>query len=192
MITRKAISDILKPLMATGVYKDEQRALEDIVADYVRIKIDTYNGVILQMEKKYGKDFSAFSKDIERKASLVKEDDWMEWKAAITMKEAWHQAFKKLLRNARKKKREEQRVTTWQERFGETLNRLGKKNLRFTRQEVAEDVKKATAEVRAAALTSAGQISEKMCIPSHKDGRKKMSRKRKGSEKQVRDDRNER
>jgi hypothetical protein len=93
---------------------------------------------------------------------------------------------------ARKKKREEQRVTTWQERFGETLNRLGKKNLRFPKQEVAEDVKKATTEVRAAALTSAGQISEKMCIPSHGDGRKKMSRVRKGSEKLVREDRNKR
>ena len=52
------------------------------------------------MEQKYGKDFKAFSIDIERRASVAKEDDWMEWKAAITMKEAWHQAFKKLLRNA--------------------------------------------------------------------------------------------
>jgi hypothetical protein len=42
----------------------------------------------------------AFSRDIERRASIAKEDDWMEWKAAITMKEAWQQAFKKFLRNA--------------------------------------------------------------------------------------------
>lgn len=100
MITQKAISDILKPLIAAGVYKDEQHALKDIVADYVQRKIDTYGSVILQMEKKYGKDFKAFCKDIERKASFVKEDDWMEWKAAITMKEAWHQAFKKVLHTA--------------------------------------------------------------------------------------------
>jgi len=100
MITQKAISDILKPLMAAGVYKDERRALKDIVADYVQRKIDAYSTVILRMEQKYGKDFKAFSMDIERRASVAKEDDWMEWKAAITMKEAWHQAFKKLLRNA--------------------------------------------------------------------------------------------
>jgi translation initiation factor 2 alpha subunit (eIF-2alpha) len=100
MITQKAISDILKPLMATGVYKDEKRALKDIVADYVQRKIDAYDAVILRMEKKYGKAFEAFSMDIEHRASVAKEDDWMEWKAAITMKEAWRQAFKKLLRNA--------------------------------------------------------------------------------------------
>ena len=100
MITQKAISDILKPLMAAGVYKDERRALKDIVADYVQRKIDAYSAVILRMEQKYGKDFKAFSMDIERRASVAKEDDWMEWKAAITMKDAWHQAFKKLLRNA--------------------------------------------------------------------------------------------
>ncbi|MBI5074405.1 MAG: hypothetical protein HZB62_04455 [Nitrospirae bacterium] len=100
MITQKAISDILKPLMSTGVYKDERRALKDIVADYVQRKIDAYSIVILKMEQKYGKDFKALSKDIERRASVAREDDWMEWKAAITMKEAWHQAFKKILRNA--------------------------------------------------------------------------------------------
>lgn len=100
MISRKAISDILKPLLAAGVYKDENRALKDIVADYVQRKIESYNAVILRMEQKYGKDFKAFSMDIERRASVVKEDDWMEWKAAITMKEPWRQAFKKLRRNA--------------------------------------------------------------------------------------------
>jgi hypothetical protein len=100
MITQKDISDILKPLLATGVYKDERRALKDIVADYVQRKIDAYSAVILQMEQKHGKDFKTFSMDIERRASVSKEDDWMEWKAAITMKEAWQQAFKKLLRNA--------------------------------------------------------------------------------------------
>lgn len=100
MITQKAISDILKPLLAAGVYKDERRALKVIVADYVQRKIDTYSAVVLRMERKYGKNFNAFSRDIERRASVAKEDDWMEWKAAITMREAWQQAFKKLLRDA--------------------------------------------------------------------------------------------
>jgi hypothetical protein len=100
MITQKAISNILKPLLAAGVYKDERLALKDIVADYVQRKIDAYDTVILQMEQKYSKDFKTFSRNIEQRASVVKEDDWMEWKAAITMKEAWQQAFKKLLRNA--------------------------------------------------------------------------------------------
>lgn len=100
MITQKAISDILKPLMASGIYKDEKRALKDIVADYIRRKIEAYDAVILQMERKHRKDFTEFSSGMQRRASVAKEDDWMEWKAAITMKEAWQRAFNKLLRNA--------------------------------------------------------------------------------------------
>lgn len=50
-----------------------------------------------------------------------------------------------------KKKLEKQKVTTWQERFGRALQQLGKKNVRFSEMEVAEDVKKAIAEVRARA-----------------------------------------
>ncbi|MEW6418023.1 MAG: hypothetical protein AB1480_07865 [Nitrospirota bacterium] len=47
-----------------------------------------------------------------------------------------------------KKKLEEQKVATWQERFGKALQQLGKKNVRFSEKEVAEDVKRAIAEVR--------------------------------------------
>ncbi len=50
-----------------------------------------------------------------------------------------------------KKKLEKQKVTTWQERFGKTLQQLGKKNIRFSEKEIAEDINKAIAEVRAGA-----------------------------------------
>ena len=42
-----------------------------------------------------------------------------------------------------RKKLEKQKITTWQERFGKALQRLGKKNIRYSEKEVAEDVKKA-------------------------------------------------
>lgn len=50
-----------------------------------------------------------------------------------------------------KKKLEKQKITTWQERFGKALQQLGKKNIRFSGKEVADDVKRAIAEVRAGA-----------------------------------------
>ncbi len=50
-----------------------------------------------------------------------------------------------------KKKLEKQKITTWQERFGKALQQLGKKNIKFSEKEVAEDIKKAVAEVRAGA-----------------------------------------
>lgn len=50
-----------------------------------------------------------------------------------------------------KKKLERQKVSTWQDRFGKALQQLGAKNIRFSEREVAEDVKKAVAEVRTCA-----------------------------------------
>jgi hypothetical protein len=47
-----------------------------------------------------------------------------------------------------KKKLEKGKAATWQERFGKALRYLGKKNVRFSEQEVSDDIKKAIAEVR--------------------------------------------
>lgn len=102
MITEKTISNILKPLLATGVYKDEQVALKDIVADFIQKKITGYDTIISSMEKKHKKDFQKFSKDLRNKAAMNTEDDWMEWKAAMTMKDAWQLAFRKLVGNVSK------------------------------------------------------------------------------------------
>lgn len=102
MITQKAISEILRPLLAAGVYKDERVALKDIIADFIQKKITGYSTVINRMEKKYGKDFQGFSKDLRNKASMKIEDDWIEWKAAMTMKEAWQLAFRRLVGNGPK------------------------------------------------------------------------------------------
>jgi hypothetical protein len=50
-----------------------------------------------------------------------------------------------------RKKLNEQKVVTWQERFGKALRHLGRKNVRFSEKEVGEDVKRAIAEARAVA-----------------------------------------
>ena len=52
MITQKIISNILKPLVVSGVYKDETVALKDIIADYMHQRIEAYVSVIKRMESK--------------------------------------------------------------------------------------------------------------------------------------------
>jgi hypothetical protein len=47
-----------------------------------------------------------------------------------------------------KKKLLRDKTSTWQERFGNALNILGKTNVKFSEREVAQDVSKAIAEVR--------------------------------------------
>ncbi|MBF0456821.1 MAG: hypothetical protein HQK99_02890 [Nitrospirae bacterium] len=50
-----------------------------------------------------------------------------------------------------KKKLEREKVTTWQEMFGYSLNEIAKKNDEFTEEEVLSDVNAAIVEVRTGA-----------------------------------------
>ncbi|TAL22436.1 MAG: hypothetical protein EPN94_11135 [Nitrospirae bacterium] len=100
MMTQKTISSLLRPLVVSGIYKDEKIALKDIIADYIQRKIEASSTVIKQMEKKYGKNFESITKGMRNKATMSAEDDWMEWKAATLMNEAWHKALKKIFSNA--------------------------------------------------------------------------------------------
>lgn len=46
-----------------------------------------------------------------------------------------------------KKKEEKQKVAAWKWRFGKALQQLSKKNIRYSEEEVAEDVNKAVCHV---------------------------------------------
>lgn len=100
MLTQKTISDIIKPLIITGIYKDERSALTDVVVGFIKKKMEIYTSAIRQMEGKYGKNFNSITADMQGKTTIEFEDDWMEWKASILMEEAWRAALKKLLGNA--------------------------------------------------------------------------------------------
>ncbi len=100
MMTQKVMSNLLKPLITSGIYKDEKVALKDIIADYIERKIEAYTALIKKMEKKYRKDFDTITNEIKGRAKMDMEDDWMEWKAAILMKESWQKALRELLSNA--------------------------------------------------------------------------------------------
>lgn len=94
MMTQRAVLNLFKPLIKSGIYKDVNVALKDITVDYIERKIESYNAVIKKMEHKYRKDFTAFTKKIKGKARIDTEDDWMEWKAAILMKESWQKMLR--------------------------------------------------------------------------------------------------
>lgn len=99
MLQEKYITQILKPLVETGVYKNEKVALKDIVATHIENKIKYYNTIISDIEEKHNTNFSAFTKKLKNNASMELEDDWMDLKAALTMKEAWDEALKKVLQD---------------------------------------------------------------------------------------------
>lgn len=87
----KVLSNLVRPLVLSGAYKDEIAAMEDIVATHIENKIESYSMCIEALQEKYGKDFDTFTKDIKNKATPELEDDWMEWKGAVEMKKVWNE-----------------------------------------------------------------------------------------------------
>jgi len=100
MQTDKILSDLAKPFVLSGLYKDEKVALTDIALNYVIRKIDEYDKTMQSLTKKYGPDFDQFTKDIKNKASFEQEDDWMDWKSAIEMRQSWANLYKMIMKNA--------------------------------------------------------------------------------------------
>ena len=100
MHTEEILHKITKPFILAGIYKDEKSALTDITLNYVSSKIEQYNGIVISFKKKYGYDFDQFTTKIKNNASLEIEDDWMEWKSAIEMRQSWKNANKMIIDNA--------------------------------------------------------------------------------------------
>lgn len=102
MKAEKIISDLVRPLVLSGAYKDQKVALKDIVVTHIETKMETYDKVTQTLQEKYGKDFDKFTKGIKNKATPELEDDWMEWKEAIEMKKAWNEALKEVIESEAK------------------------------------------------------------------------------------------
>ncbi len=88
MKSKNIIAHLIKPMILSGVYKDETVALKDIVVIHIENKIKRYDRVIKIFQKKYGGNFETFSKNLKNKATPELEDDWMEWNGAVEMKKA--------------------------------------------------------------------------------------------------------
>ncbi|MCK4761374.1 MAG: hypothetical protein KAW12_04180 [Candidatus Aminicenantes bacterium] len=93
MLEQEVVDNLLRPLVQSGVYKDEKSALRDIILDYIDRKKRGYDEVILSFREKYKKDFAAFTNEIKNSAGFETEDDWMEWKGAIEMRKGWQEAY---------------------------------------------------------------------------------------------------
>ncbi len=100
MILTEQISEIVRPLVLSGIYKNEKLALKDIVLDYLLKKSQNYKLTILKFQSKYELNFKDFSEKIKNNAKMQEEEDWMDWKAAIEMNEAWNNAATMIIKDA--------------------------------------------------------------------------------------------
>jgi len=72
--------------------------LKDIIANHIENKITNYEKIINRIKEKYNMNFEELTSKLKNNADYEQEEDWMDMKGAIVMKEAWEKARKDLIK----------------------------------------------------------------------------------------------
>jgi hypothetical protein len=91
------LKTVVRELVQTGAYKDEQTALKAIAVEQASKKIAEYRRTIKRLQRKYKvKELEDLTHKMKDQASFQQEDDWLEWKAALEMLQGWEKALREL------------------------------------------------------------------------------------------------
>jgi hypothetical protein len=100
MTSQDVLEKVAKGMVATGVYKDAKTAIKALAVEHVERKIAAYRKQVLEFEHKYSHGLEEHGRLLEGKATMQEEEEWMEWKGAAVMLEAWQRALQQLLNSA--------------------------------------------------------------------------------------------
>ncbi len=68
--------------------------------EQIERKIAAYRKQVQEFERKYNHSLEEHSRLLEGKATMQEEEEWMEWKGATVMLEAWQRALQELFASA--------------------------------------------------------------------------------------------
>jgi len=100
MTSQEVLEKVAKGMVATGLYKDVGAALRALAIEQVERKIAAYQGQVQEFEKKYHHSLEEHGRLLEGQASMEEEEEWLEWKGAHVMLEAWQKALWEVLQSA--------------------------------------------------------------------------------------------
>lgn len=100
MTSQDVLEKVAKGMVATGVYKDVKTAIKALAVEQAEKKIAAYQKQVQGFERKYNHRLEAHSQLLRGKAPMEEEEEWMEWRGAAVMLEAWKKALQELLSSA--------------------------------------------------------------------------------------------
>ena len=100
MTSQEILEKVAKSMVATGVYKDVKTAIQALAVEQIERKIAAYQKQVRRFEKKYNRSLAEHNRVLEGKATIQEEEEWMEWKGAVVMLDAWQRALRELLNRA--------------------------------------------------------------------------------------------
>lgn len=99
MVTQEVLETVARGMVAAGLYKDTAAAIRAMALEQIERKIATYHAQVEEFEKKYQHSLETHRSVIAGRASMEEEEEWMEWKGAVVMLEAWRRALQEVLNN---------------------------------------------------------------------------------------------
>lgn len=100
MTAQDVLEKVAKGMVAAGLYKDVKTAIRALALEQVERKVAAYREKVQGFERKYSHGLEEHSRFLEGKASMEEEEEWMEWKGAVVMLEAWQRALQEVLKSA--------------------------------------------------------------------------------------------
>ncbi len=100
MTSQAVLASIANSLVTAGLYKSEEAALRGVAVELIERKILTYQGQVQTFEERYQHTLEQHTEVLKEAASMQAEDEWMEWKGAAVMLEAWQQALRDVRNSA--------------------------------------------------------------------------------------------
>ena len=100
MTAHEVLTSVARSMVAAGLYKDEETALKALAIEQIEKKIAAYHEQVRTFEQKYHHSLDEHNNLLQGKASMEEEEEWMEWKGATVMLEAWQKARQAVLGNA--------------------------------------------------------------------------------------------
>ena len=99
MIAQEVLETVARGMVAAGLYKDIAAAIRAMAVEQIERKIATYRAQVEGFEKQYHHSLETHSALLEGHAAMAEEEEWMEWKGAVVMLEAWQKALQEVLKN---------------------------------------------------------------------------------------------
>jgi Arc/MetJ-type ribon-helix-helix transcriptional regulator len=95
------LAEIVQPLVEKGLFENAESAVRNLLSDFVFQQVKQHRSVVRKFEKKYGMNYSQFTKYLEARTKklaenpalhqsiMLEEEDGLDWKIAYEMLESW-------------------------------------------------------------------------------------------------------
>jgi ribulose kinase len=78
MTSQEILEKVAQGMVATGVYKDVQTAIQALAVEQIERKIAAYRKQVRRFEKKYNRSLEEHNRVLEGKAAVQEEEEWMD------------------------------------------------------------------------------------------------------------------